>query len=76
MKAEMRRCGIAAEDPRKIQTCFQPLKNANYNVEEGIADYSNMETLRKERMVLDEERRAFEARLATVQDVLPLERDT
>jgi len=31
-----------------------------------------MGTLRKERMELDEDRRAFEARLATVKDVLPL----
>ena len=31
-----------------------------------------MGTLRKERMEFDEDRRAFEARLATVKDVLPL----
>jgi predicted nucleic acid-binding Zn-ribbon protein len=72
MKAEMRRYGIGAEDPSKIQACLQRLKDANYNAEEVIAGYANKETLRKERMVLDEERRAFEARLATVKDVLPL----
>jgi hypothetical protein len=72
MKAEMRRCGIGAEDPRKIQTCFQRLNDANYNAEEVIAGYENMEALRKERMELDEERLAFEAKLATVKDVLPL----
>ena len=72
MRADMRRYGIGLEDPRKIQACFQRLKDANYNAEEVIAGYANMETLRKERMELDEERRAFEARLATVKDVLPL----
>ena len=72
MKAEMRRCGIGAEDPRKIQTCFQRLKDVNYNAEEVIAGYANMEALRKERMELDEERLTFEAKLATVKDVLPL----
>jgi hypothetical protein len=72
MKAELRRYGIAPEDPRKIQTCFQRIKDANYNAEEVVAGYANMETLRKERMELDEERRAFEARLTTVKDVLPL----
>jgi predicted RNase H-like nuclease (RuvC/YqgF family) len=72
MKAELRRYGIGPEDPRKIQTCLQRLKNANYNAEEVIAGYANMETLRKERMVLDEERLTFEAKLATVKDVLPL----
>ncbi|MGB6527947.1 MAG: hypothetical protein WBF33_07550 [Candidatus Nitrosopolaris sp.] len=72
MKAEMRRYGIGAEDPRKIQACFQRLKDANYNAEEVIAGYANMEALRKERMELDEERLTFEAKLATVKDVLPL----
>ena len=72
MKAEMRRYGIGAEDPRKIQACFQRLKDANYNAEEVIAGYANMEALRKERMDLDEERLTFEAKLATVKDVLPL----
>jgi chromosome segregation ATPase len=72
MRADMRRYGIGLEDPRKIQACFQRLKNANYNTEEVIAGYANMETLRKERMELDEERQTFEARLATVKDVLPL----
>ena len=65
MKAEMRRYGIGAEDPRKIQACFQRLKDANYNAEEVIAGYANMEALRKERMDLDEERLTFEAKLAT-----------
>jgi hypothetical protein len=72
MKAEMRRYGIGAEDPSKIQACLQRLKDANYNAEEVIAGYANMETLRKERMERDEERLAFEARVATVKDVLPL----
>jgi transposase-like protein len=72
MKAEMQRYGIGPEVPRKIQACFQQLKDANYDAEEVIAGYANMETLRKERMELDEERLAFEARLATVKDVLPL----
>jgi hypothetical protein len=72
MKAEMRRYGIGTEDPMKIQACLQRLKDANYNVEEVIAGYANMEALRKERMELDEERLAFEAKLATVKDVLPL----
>jgi hypothetical protein len=72
MKAEMRRYGIGAEDPMKIQACFQRLKDANYNAEEVIAGYANMEALRKERMDLDEERLTFEAKLATVKDVLPL----
>ena len=73
MKAEMRRCGIGAEDPRKIQACFQQLKDANYDAEEVIAGYANIEALRKERMDLDEERLTFEAKLATVKDVLPLD---
>jgi hypothetical protein len=72
MKAEMRRYGIRPEDPSKIQECFQQLKDANYNAEEVIAGYANMEALRKERMELDEERLAFEAKLATVKDTLPL----
>src|SRR5215469_498615 len=72
MRAEMRRYGMGPEDPRKIQTCFQRLKNANYNAEEVIAGYANMETLRKERIELDEEQQTFEARLATVTDVMPL----
>src|SRR5215831_15581121 len=72
MKADMRRYGIGPEDPRKIQTCFQRLKDANYKVEEVIAGYANMQTLRKERMELDEERRALEARLTRVKDALPL----
>jgi chromosome segregation ATPase len=72
MKAEMRRYGIAPEDPGKIQTCLQRLKDANYNAEEVIAGYANMQALKKERMDLDEERLAFEARLAAVKDVLPL----
>jgi hypothetical protein len=72
MRVDMRRYGIGPEDPRKIQTCFQQLKDANYNAEEVIAGYANMETLRKERMGLDEERQAFETRLTTVKDVLPL----
>jgi predicted RNase H-like nuclease (RuvC/YqgF family) len=72
MRVDMRRYGIGPEDPRKIQTCFQQLKDANYNAKEVIAGYANMETLRKERMKLDEERRAFETRLTTVNNVLPL----
>src|SRR5215469_1968505 len=72
MKVEMRRYGIGLEDPSKFQECFQQLKDANYNAEEVIAGYANMETLRKERMELDEERLAFEAKLATVKDTLPL----
>jgi hypothetical protein len=72
MKVEMRRYAIGPEDPRKIQACFQRLKDANYNAEKVIAGYANMETLRKVRIDLDEERRSFEARLATVKDVLPL----
>ncbi|MGA9149583.1 MAG: hypothetical protein WBZ36_03315 [Candidatus Nitrosopolaris sp.] len=56
MKAEMRRCGIGPEDPMKIHACLQRLKDANYNAEEVIDGYANMEALRKERMVLDEER--------------------
>jgi hypothetical protein len=72
MKAEMRRYGIGPEDPGKIQTCLQRLKDANYNAEEVIAGYANMQALKKERMELDEERLAFEARLAAVKDVLPL----
>ena len=72
MRVDMRRYGIGPEDPRKIQTCFQQLKDANYNAEEIVAGYANMQALRKERMELDEDRRAFEARLATVKDVLPL----
>jgi predicted RNase H-like nuclease (RuvC/YqgF family) len=72
MRVDMRRYGIGPEDPRKIQTCFQQLKDANYNAKEVIAGYANMGTLRKERMKLDEERRAFETRLTTVNNVLPL----
>jgi hypothetical protein len=72
MRVDMRRYGIGPEDPMKIQTCFQQLKDATYNAEEVVAGYANMETLRKERMELDEERQTFEARLATVKDVLPL----
>ena len=72
MKAEMRRCGIGAEDPRKIQTCFQRLKDANHDAEEVIAGYANMQTLRKERMELDEERRKLEDRIMECKDVLPL----
>jgi hypothetical protein len=72
MKAEMQRYGIGPEDPRKIQACLQRLKDAHYNAEEVIAGYANMQALRKERMEFDEERLAFEARLATVKDVLPL----
>jgi stage III sporulation protein SpoIIIAA len=72
MKAETRRYGIGPEDPRKIQACLQRLKDANYNAEEVIAGYANMQALRKERMKLDEERLALEARLTTVKDVLPL----
>jgi hypothetical protein len=72
MKVEMRRYGIGPEDPRKIQACFQRLKDANYNAEEVIAGYANMQALRKEMMDLDEERLAFEAKLATVKDILPL----
>ena len=37
MRADMRRYGIGLEDPMKIQTCFQHLKDANYNAEEVIA---------------------------------------
>jgi hypothetical protein len=76
MKVEMRRYGIGPEDPRKIQACLQRLKDANYNAEEVIAGYANMEALSKERMELDEERRAFEARRATVKDVLSLAEQT
>src|SRR5215467_3360544 len=72
MRVDMRRYGIGPEDPRKIQTCFQQLKDANYKAEEVIAGYANMQTLRKERMELDEERRALEARLTKVKDALPL----
>ena len=72
MKAEMRRYGIGFEDPSKIHACLQRLNDANYNVEEVIAGYANMETLRKERMDFDQERLAFEAKLAIVKDVLPL----
>ena len=72
MKADMRRYGIGPEDPREIQACFQQLKDANYKAEEVIAGYANMQTLRKERMELDEERRALEARLTRVKDALPL----
>jgi hypothetical protein len=72
MKAEMRRYGIGPEDPKKIQACLQQLKDANYNAEEVISGYANMQALKKERMELDEERQALEARLATVKDVLPL----
>jgi transcriptional regulator with XRE-family HTH domain len=72
MRAEMRRYGIGPEDPSKIHACLQRFKDANYNTEEVIAGYANMEALRKERMELDEERLAFETRLATVKDVLPL----
>lgn len=70
MKAEVRRYGIVPEDPRKIQACLQRLRDANYNVEEVIAGYTNMQAPRKERMEFDEERRAVETRLATVKDVL------
>jgi hypothetical protein len=42
MKAEMRRCGIGAEDPRKIQTCFQRLKDANYNAEDWLCQYGGI----------------------------------
>jgi hypothetical protein len=72
MKAEMRKYGIGPEDPRKIQACLQRLKDVNHDVEEVIVGYTNMEALRKERMDLDEEWLAFEAKLATVKDVLPL----
>jgi hypothetical protein len=43
----MRRCGIGAEDPRRIEAFFQRLKDSNYDAEEVIAGYANMETLRK-----------------------------
>jgi hypothetical protein len=59
------RCGIGPKDPRKVQACLQ-------RPEEVIAGYANMQTLRKERMELEEERLALEARLGTVKDVLPL----
>jgi hypothetical protein len=76
MKVEMRRYGIGPEDPRKIQACLRRLKDANYNAEEVIAGYANMEALSKERMELDEERRAFDARVATVKDVLSIAEQT
>ena len=72
MKVEMRRYGIGAEAPGKIQACLQRLKDANYNAEEVIAGYANMQTLRKERMELDEERRKLEDRIMECKDVLPL----
>jgi hypothetical protein len=72
----MRRYGIGPEDPRKIQACLRRLKDANYNAEEVIAGYANMEALSKERMELDEERRAFDARVATVKDVLSIAEQT
>ncbi len=72
MKAEMRRYGIGPEHPGKIQACLQRLKDTNYNAEEVIAGYANMQTLRKERMELDEERRKLEDRIMECKHVLPL----
>ena len=57
MKADMQRYGVGPQNPRKIQACLQRLNDANYNTEEVIAGYANMQALRKERMELDEERR-------------------
>ena len=72
MKVEIRRYGIGPEDPRKIQACLQRLKDANYNAEEVIAGYANMQTLRKERIELEIERRKLEDRIMDCKDVLPL----
>jgi hypothetical protein len=47
MKAEMRKCGIGPEDPIKIQTCLQRLKDANHDVEELVAGYANMQALKR-----------------------------
>jgi hypothetical protein len=71
MKAEMRRCGIGAEDPKRFSNVLQVLQRGNYDCAKILGAFADVDDIRKPKLDADHERLALEARLEEVKNTLP-----
>lgn len=72
MKAEMRRYGIGAEDPKRFSNVLQVLQSGNYDCAKILDAFADVEDVRKLRLEVDNAWRTLRARLEEVKDTLPL----
>jgi hypothetical protein len=71
MKAEMRKCGIGPEDPKRISNVFQVLQTGNYDCPKILNAFADIEDTKRLRQGVDHDRQNLEARLEEVKDMLP-----
>jgi hypothetical protein len=71
MKAEMRRYGIGAEDPKQFSRLIQTLQRDNYDCANILGAFAEIDDTKKLRQEVDHDRQNLKARLEEVKDTLP-----
>jgi hypothetical protein len=71
MKAEMRRCGIGPEDPKRFSNVLQVLQWDNYDCAKILDTFADVDDVRKLRLEVDNACRTLKTRLEEVKDTLP-----
>jgi hypothetical protein len=71
MKAEMRKCGIGPEDPKRFSNVMKVLQRDNYDCSKILSAFAEIEDSKKLRQEMDNDRQNLEARLEEVKDTLP-----
>jgi hypothetical protein len=71
MKAEMRRYGIAPEDPKQFSRLIKTLQRDNYDCAKILNAFAEIEDTKRLRQEVDNARQNLETRLEEVKDTLP-----
>ena len=72
MRADMRRYGIGAEDPKRFSNVLQVLQSGNYDCAKILGAFADVDDVRKLRLEVDNAWHSLRARLEEVKDTLPL----
>jgi hypothetical protein len=71
MKAEIRKCGIRSEDPKRFSNVLRVLQRDNYDFAKILDTFADVDDVRKLRLEVDNAWRTLKTRLEEVKDALP-----
>jgi hypothetical protein len=71
MNAELEKCGVGPQEPRKFHNLLRVLRMNNYDYAKILNAFADIGEIRKLRLEVDNEWRTLRARLEQVKDTLP-----
>ena len=71
MNAELEKCGVGPQEPRKFHNLLRVLRMNNYDYAKILNTFADIDDVRKLRLEVDNEWRILRARLEQVKDTLP-----